>query len=101
MSFDALIEDIGQKEKTVTLTVGETSLDFKVLRLPFIVLQSKAGHAIKDNKEYLAALLVECVVDADGKHMTYEQALALPGKYAQPLIEAAIELNGLGDTEKN
>lgn len=103
MSFADLTADIANDTKEVVFTVGEKTLIFKAKQKPFLVLQASAGKALKDDKNYLAYLLTECVEDENGDYMTYEQALNLPCKYARPLVSAVMEINGLadGESEKN
>lgn len=104
MSFKDLTAAIAVQEKEIVLAVNDQQLVFKAVQKPYLELQAIAITAAKEEKNYFALLLVAGIKDADGKHMTYDQALSLPKKYAQPMIEAVVEVNGLSDgdtSEKN
>jgi hypothetical protein len=100
--FDDLFKsDVQPKTEEVKLKVGEKTLTFTaneisyLQRLHLSQLQSQGGEAFTQ-------LIVYSITDADGQHMTREQANRLPSEYAEQLFIAATKVNsGEVKTEKN
>lgn len=100
MSFQDLVSDLAQSEKEIVFTVNGKELKFTAVSKPFFELQGLSIKAKEDDKNYVAALLVAAVTDENGDYMTYEQAMSLPPKYARPLMEAVLEVNGMVEEEE-
>lgn len=101
MSFDALkAADVTAKKKEVVIQVGENSYVFTATeisymqRLNLAAIQHAGGDAFTQ-------LMIYSIVDADGRHMSAQQANALAPEHAEKLFVAATEVNQQDTTEKN
>lgn len=104
MSFDALLKsDVKKKTKAIEIQVGDQKLSFTAHEVGTFRQAEIAAEGKVAGKVSILPLVVESIVDQEGKRMTLEQADALPNKYQKIFIEAVVEVNGFGEdeTEKN
>lgn len=89
-------------KKEVIVQSGGKDVTLFVQQIGFLDMQKLRLDVRGEDMNYMAKLLVAAVVDGDGNRFTYDEARNLIPAVARPLLEAAIEINGLGDnTEKN
>lgn len=54
-----------------------------------------------DEETRMAKLLVASITNEKGEKFTLEETMALKQNIAEPLLKAALKVNGIGDDEKN
>ena len=87
--------------KEVTLEINGESVVFRANAVGFLTSQNIALQASAEDKNSLALLVSESVTDPDGNKFTYDEACRLKKEFADPLFAAVVEVNGIGQTEKN
>lgn len=70
-----------------------------VNEIGFLQSQNIAVNASREGANGLALLVAECVTDKDGNKFTYDEVCRLKKEFAEPLFEAVIKMQGIG--EKN
>lgn len=102
MSFKELLGDgsFFPKKKEISIKHGDKTLVFYANQIPYLeVLAAAVGE--HQGKNVFALQISKSITDAEGEHMTYEQALMLPDEIARQFWEAAAEVNKREESEKN
>lgn len=94
---DALVA--GTKE--VVLKLNGEDIKFFAKKIGFLESQNIAVKATAEGKNSLALLIEAAVEDEKGNKFTYDEACKLKREFAEPLFTAVIEINGIGEAEKN
>ena len=87
--------------KDVVLELNGEKITFRANAVGFLTSQNIAVQASSEGKNGLAMLVAESITDPDGNKFTYEEACRLKKEFADPLFAAVVEVNGIGQAEKN
>lgn len=100
MSFAELKKsDYSQKTKEFVIEHSGKSFKFKAKELSFLQRLNLAA-VQQGGGDTFTNLVVQSIVDEDGKHMTVDQAVSLPEEVQLKFFEMASEVNK-SDAEKN
>lgn len=102
MSFKELAkatESFQPKRKQFSIEVGGQAMVFTATELSYLDCLDLAVSRRNGGNVY-AGQLARSIIDADGQHMSYEQALALPDDVAKAFWEHSQEVNARDDEEK-
>lgn len=100
MSFDKLLKtSVSKKTEDVVLTVGEEKVTFTAVELT-MTHKLRLAEIEKNNGDTFLHWIVFCIVDQDGKRMTYEQASSLPDDIAFKFLDAVLRVNGQSNSKK-
>lgn len=101
MSFDALkAADVSLRKKDIVIKVGESSYTFTAKEMTY--LQRLHLSAVQNaGDDTFSQIIAYCIYDSAGKQMTVRQANELSEDHANIFLNAATEVNGAVDPEKN
>ena len=89
------------QRKEIVLPINGENVTFYANAVGFLVSQNIALQASTEGKNGLALLVAESVTDSDGNKFTYDEACRLKKEFAGPLFDAVVEVNAIGQSEKN
>lgn len=91
---------VDEREPVLVPRGDGTQLTLFVRKLGYLEMTNLHLRARADGIAPLSLLVAECVSDDDGNHFTLEEVGRLKREVADPLINAAVEINKLdGETE--
>lgn len=99
MKLDKTAFVTGRKE--VTVPNGKEQVTLYACEIGYIPSQSILSNYGEDKSKALAELVQQSVIDKDGNHFTLEEVLQLKKEVMEPLLDAALKVNGLRSEEKN
>lgn len=98
MSFKALTAAYAPKRKAFTIEHDGKKLEFTATEVPHLIFDEiSAKRQTGDN--WLVDLVMNSIIDSEGKRMTRQQAESLPDEYANIFLSAALDVNRPADKE--
>lgn len=100
MSFDALVTtDCVPKKEEIKIKIKDTTLIFYANEISYLQRINLAAVQENGGDQYLQ-LIVFSITDQAGKHMSPDQARALPPEFQQIFFVAAAKVNSQPDEPK-
>lgn len=89
----------GDNKKEIVIDNNGKKLTFYANAISYLENQN-IGIAGARGKNSLAMLVAESITDAEGNKFTLDEVLKLKKEFAEPFLEAALEVNSKGQTKK-
>ena len=102
MSFSELAKaSVARRKKDVTITMPDGGeLVFHANEISYLDRVSLGVSSLKDG-DINTRLIVMSITDADGNHMTMDQALKLSDEHQEVFYRAALDVNKLEDGKES